>query len=55
MMYPHPFEADLVYLVGGEKVNVEIGTFPHHHKRAIRDGDTAYLVDDSALTDFWGA
>lgn len=49
----NPFEVDLVYLVGGEQVKVDIGTFPRHGKRAIRDGQTAYWVNDSALTDFW--
>ena len=51
----NPFEEDLTYLVGGEIVKVDIGTFPRHGKRAIRDGEAAYIVDDSSLTDFWNA
>ncbi|MDB9528036.1 cupin domain-containing protein [Oscillatoria sp. CS-180] len=49
----NPFTDDLVYLVGGELVNNDIGTFPRHGKRLIRDGEQAYLVDEEALTDFW--
>ncbi|MGP1386996.1 MAG: cupin domain-containing protein [Thainema sp.] len=51
----NPFDQELVYLVGGEQVKVDIGTFPHHGKRAIRDGETAYLIDEANLTDFWQA
>ncbi|MEO1294779.1 MAG: cupin domain-containing protein [Cyanobacteria bacterium J06636_16] len=49
----NPFDEDLVYLVGGEQVEVDIGTFPRHRKRAIREGDCAYLVDEPALKNFW--
>ncbi|NJL23485.1 MAG: cupin domain-containing protein [Leptolyngbyaceae cyanobacterium SM1_3_5] len=49
----NPFNEDLVYLVGGEKVRFDIGVFPRQGKRGIRDGNSAYLVDDSALEDFW--
>ena len=51
----NPFDEDLVYLVGGEVAKVDIGTFPRHGKRAIRDGETAYIVDEESLTDFWTA
>jgi uncharacterized cupin superfamily protein len=51
----NPFDEELVYLVGGEKVPLDIGVFPRHGKRAIRDGDKAYLVEDSALKNFWEA
>jgi len=51
----NPFEADLVYLVGGEVVKVDIGTFPRQGKRAIRDGENAYIVEDEALGDFWSS
>ncbi|MDJ0620096.1 MAG: cupin domain-containing protein [Calothrix sp. MO_192.B10] len=49
----NPFDEELVYLVGGEKVNFDIGVFPRLGKRGIRDGDSAYIVDDSSLQDFW--
>ncbi|MBD2365318.1 cupin domain-containing protein [Anabaena minutissima FACHB-250] len=51
----NPFDEELVYLVGGEKVPLDIGVFPRHGKRAIRDGDKAYLVEESALKNFWEA
>ena len=49
----NPFDEDLVYLVGGEQVKVDIGTFPRHDKRALLDGEAAYIVDESALGSFW--
>ena len=49
----NPFSEELIYLLGGEKVNFDIGVFPRHSKRAIRDGERAYIVDDSSLQDFW--
>jgi len=51
----NPFDEELVYLVGGEKANLDMGMFPRHGKRAIRDGNQAYLVDESALNKFWEA
>ena len=51
----NPFEEELVYLVGGEIVSVDIGTFPRHGKRVIRDGETAHIIDDDSLQDFWTA
>ena len=51
----NPFSEDLVYLVGGEIVPLDIATFPHHKKRFIRDGETALVVDDDNLNDFWTA
>ncbi len=49
----NPFDEDLVYLMGGEKVNFDIGVFPRLGKRGIRDGAAAYIIDDAALTNFW--
>ena len=49
----NPFDEDLVYLVGGEQIKVDIGTFPRHKKRVILDGKGAYIVDDSDLQNFW--
>ncbi len=51
----NPFSEELVYLVGGEKVNFDIGVFPRHGKRAIRDGEEAYIVDESSLQDFFSS
>ncbi len=51
----NPFSEELVYLVGGEKVNFDVGVFPRHGKRAIRDGEKAYIVDESSLQDFFSS
>lgn len=49
------FEADRVYLVGGEVVKVDISPFPRQGKRAIRDGENADIVEDEALGDVWSS
>ncbi|MEO0759266.1 MAG: cupin domain-containing protein [Cyanobacteria bacterium J06648_16] len=49
----NPFKEDLVYLMGGEKVRFDVGVFPRLDKRAIRDGEEAYIVDESSLQEFW--
>ncbi len=49
----NPFQEDLVYLMGGEKVRFDVGVFPRLGKRAIRDGEEAYIVDESSLQAFW--
>ena len=49
----NPFNEDLVYLMGGEADRQDVGVFPRLGKRAIRDGDSAFIVDDSALQPFW--
>jgi uncharacterized cupin superfamily protein len=49
----NPYDEDLVYLMGGEKVRFDIGVFPRVGKRAIRDGEDAYFVDESSLQHFW--
>ncbi len=51
----NPFKEELVYLVGGEKVHFDVGIFPRHGKRAIRDGEKAYIVDESSLQDFFSS
>src|SRR5262249_14863088 len=48
----NPFEADLVYLMGGERCPVEVGEFPRLQKRVIRDGTEAYFVDLNSLEAF---
>ncbi len=35
-----------------EIINFDVGVFPRHGKRAIRDGETAYIIDESSLQDF---
>jgi uncharacterized cupin superfamily protein len=48
----NPFTEDLVYLVGGERREIEIGEFPRLGKRVLRIGREAYLVDSAVLEPF---
>lgn len=48
----NPFNDDLVYLVGGERREMEIGEFPELGKKVIRIGREAHLVDSKALKPF---
>ncbi|GAB4464697.1 MAG: cupin domain-containing protein [Elainellaceae cyanobacterium] len=50
----NPFEVDLVYLMVGERQAVEIGDFPRHGKRVVRDGQDAYILDMDTIQPFWG-
>lgn len=43
---------DLVYLVGGENLEVEIAEFPHLKKRMIRRGDSVEIYDASDAKPF---
>lgn len=42
-------ERDLVYLMGGEQLAVEIADFPRHARRLLRAGPRAEMVEESAL------
>lgn len=44
---------DLVYLVGGERKDMEIAEFPHLKKIVIRSGETADMVDAEHVQRFW--
>jgi uncharacterized cupin superfamily protein len=49
----NPFETDLVYLMGGENREVEIGEFPRLGKRAIFEkSGAAYIVDAGSTAPF---
>jgi uncharacterized cupin superfamily protein len=49
----NPFDTDLVYLMGGESREVEIGEFPRLKKRAIFEkGKEAYIVDVDSTPPF---
>jgi len=49
----NPFAEDLVYLMGGERHDVEIGEFPRHGKRAVFErGHDPYIVDVSSTRPF---
>ena len=50
----NPFEADLVYLMGGERRHVEIADFPRHNTRMIRNGEEVHLVAHDDLTRYGG-
>lgn len=43
---------DLVYLVGGENLTVEIADFPHLGKRMFRRGDSVEIYDESDAKPF---
>jgi len=43
----NPFDADLVYLMGGENRGFEIGEFPRLKKRAVFSRAGAYILDDT--------
>ncbi len=49
----NPFGEDLVYLVGGERKEVEIARFPRMGKHVIRVGRQADTVDSDRLEPFW--
>jgi uncharacterized cupin superfamily protein len=50
----NPFDADLVYLMGGERGDFEIGEFPRLGKRAIFQRDDAYIIDVDDARPFFG-
>jgi uncharacterized cupin superfamily protein len=51
----NPFEADLVYLMGGESREIEIGEFPRLRKRAIFEkGKEPYIIDLDSTRPFHG-
>lgn len=48
----NPFDEDLVYLTGGENLDMEIADFPHLRKRMYRCRDRIDLVDHDAIQDW---
>jgi uncharacterized cupin superfamily protein len=48
----NPFDADLVYLMGGENREFEIGEFPRLRKRAVFSKAGVYIVDVYAMQPF---
>ena len=52
----NPFASELVYLMGGESREVEIGEFPRHKKRAVFEkGKDAYMIDLASMKPFWSS
>lgn len=41
----NPYDEDLVYLAGGEKLEVEVADFPRHGKRLVRVGEKIAVHD----------
>jgi len=49
----NPFGEDLVYLMGGERTDFEIGEFPRQRKRAIFEKDAVpYFIDIDSVEPF---
>jgi uncharacterized cupin superfamily protein len=48
----NPFDTDLVYLVGGESVDVEVADFPRLGKRMIRRAGGVEIYDTSDAREF---
>ncbi len=51
----NPFNQDLVYLMGGEAGCLDVAVFPRLGKRVIRDSESAYIFDESALQLLWSS
>ena len=48
----NPFDADLVYLMGGERREMEVADFPRLGKRLVRSGPDLQVVDTADLKPF---
>jgi uncharacterized cupin superfamily protein len=48
----NPYGEELIYLVGGENVDVEIVDFPHQGKRMLRRGEVIEIYDASNAKPF---
>ena len=48
----NPYDEDLVYLVGGENLDVEISDFPRLGKRMLRRGQDVEIYDTSDAQSF---
>jgi uncharacterized cupin superfamily protein len=48
----NPFDEDLVYLVGGEALDVDVADFPRIGKRMVRRGQTVEVYDVSEAKEF---
>jgi uncharacterized cupin superfamily protein len=48
----NPYDQDLVYLMGGESLEVEIADFPRLGKRMLRCGDTVEIFNSSDAKPF---
>ncbi len=48
----NPYDEDLVYLMGGNRLEFEIADFPRLGKRLVRDREKAYIVNMSDMDAF---
>ena len=48
----NPYDEELVYLVGGENLDVEVSDFPHLGKRMLRRGQDVEIYDTSDAQSF---
>lgn len=48
----NPYDEDLVYLMGGEALDVDIADFPRLDKRMVRRGQSVEIYDTSDARDF---
>ena len=48
----NPFDEELVYLVGGEALDVDVADFPRLGKRMVRLGEDVEIYDDSEAKGF---
>ena len=48
----NPYEEDLVYLMGGEALDVDVADFPRLGKRMVRRGQSVEIYDTSDAKDF---
>ena len=48
----NPYDEDLVYLVGGENLDVEVADFPRLGKRMLRRGQAAEVYEASDARSF---
>ncbi len=49
----NPFDTDLIYLMGGERHEIEVGDYPRLKKRGIRTGTEMQIVAWADLAPFW--
>ena len=48
----NPYDEELVYLVGGENLDVEVSDFPRLGKRMLRSGQDVEIYDTSDAQSF---
>src|SRR6266516_12718 len=49
----YPFDADLLYLMGGERHEIGVADYPRLRKRGVRTGTEMQLIEWANLDPFW--